>query len=68
MKLGARGWWCYWFKSFTSSNYKFAKGIGKALASIWCSNPSHIMLDPFKKGKDKKPLQAAIGGGVEKWR
>ena len=45
-----------------------AKGIGKALASKAAGAAigagAGEMLDPFKKGKDKKPLQAAIGGGV----
>ena len=42
--------------------------IGKALASKAAGAAigagAGEMLDPFKKGKDKKPLQAAIGGGV----
>ena len=42
--------------------------VGKALASKAAGAAigagAGEMLDPFKKGKDKKPLQAAIGGGV----
>ena len=45
-----------------------ASGIGKALTSKAAGAAigagAGEMLDPFKKGKDKKPLQAAIGGGV----
>ena len=45
-----------------------ASGIGKALTSKAATAAigagAGEMLDPFKKGKDKKPLQAAIGGGV----
>ena len=45
-----------------------ATGIGKALSSKAAGAAigagAGEMLDPFKKGKDKKPLQAAIGGGV----
>ena len=45
-----------------------ATGIGKALSSKAAGAAigagAGEMLDPTKKGKDKKPLQAAIGGGV----
>ena len=45
-----------------------ASGIGKALTSKAAGAAigagAGEMLDPFKKGKNKKPLQAAIGGGV----
>ena len=45
-----------------------ASGIGKALTSKAAGAAigagAGEMLDPVKKGKDKKPLQAAIGGGV----
>ena len=45
-----------------------ATGIGKALTSKAAGAAigagAGEMLDPFKKGKNKKPLQAAIGGGV----
>ena len=45
-----------------------ATGIGKALTSKAAGAAigagAGEMLDPFKKGKDKKPLQAAIGGGI----
>ena len=45
-----------------------ATGIGKALSSKAAGAAigagAGEMLDPFKKGKNKKPLQAAIGGGV----
>ena len=45
-----------------------ATGVGKALTSKAAGAAigagAGEMLDPFKKGKDKKPLQAAIGGGV----
>ena len=45
-----------------------ASGIGKALTSKAAGAAigagAGEMLDPTKKGKDKKPLQAAIGGGV----
>ena len=45
-----------------------ASGIGKAITSKAAGAAigagAGEMLDPFKKGKDKKPLQAAIGGGV----